>query len=242
MMEMVKHYLMPYSEVQYLMNNYIVYKHTSPSGKIYIGITSQLPNRRWRNGKGYKEHTYFWNAIQKYGWDNIKHEILYRNLSKEEAESKEIELIALFDSNNIAHGYNMSLGGESGSYGYRFSKEQRDKMSIRTKGENNPMFGKNHTEETKQRLRILHSKESLSQDTIDKMSKAKKGKKRTYESIEKQRKTISNIVICIETMQEYIGTREAGKCMNIDPSCIAKVCRGERKTAGGFHWMYKGGD
>lgn len=44
---------------------FIVYKHTSPNGKIYIGITSQVPNHRWRNGNGYKTNPYFTRAIKK---------------------------------------------------------------------------------------------------------------------------------------------------------------------------------
>lgn len=35
------------------MNNYIVYKHIFPNNKIYIGLTRQKPERRWRNGDGY---------------------------------------------------------------------------------------------------------------------------------------------------------------------------------------------
>lgn len=35
------------------MNNYCVYKHTSPSGKVYVGITKLKPKYRWNNGKGY---------------------------------------------------------------------------------------------------------------------------------------------------------------------------------------------
>lgn len=35
------------------MRNWIVYKHTSPSGKVYIGITNQPANKRWKNGMGY---------------------------------------------------------------------------------------------------------------------------------------------------------------------------------------------
>ena len=82
-------------------SNYIVYKHTSPSNKVYIGITSQTPERRWRkDGKGYKTHIYFWNAIKKYGWNNFKHEVLFSGLTKEEAEQKEIELIAYYKSND----------------------------------------------------------------------------------------------------------------------------------------------
>lgn len=220
-------------------NNYIVYMHTSPNNKKYIGITSQKPERRWRkNGEGYKDHLYFWRAIQKYGWDNFKHEILYVGLTKEEAEQKEIELIAYYNSNNIDFGYNMSIGGESGSKGYKYTEEQRKSMGENRKGEKNGMYGKHHTEKSIEKGRIKHLRETLSPDTIYKMSVAKKGKKRSNESIRKQVETISNKVICIETSVVYNGTKEAGRVNNIDPSCISKVCRGERKTAGGLHWRY----
>lgn len=220
-------------------NNYIVYMHTSPNNKKYIGITSQKPERRWRkNGEGYKDNLYFWRAIQKYGWDNFKHEILNTGLTKAEAELKEIELIAYYNSNNVNFGYNMSIGGESGSKGYKYTEEQRKRLSENRKGEKNGMYGKRHTEDSIEKGRIKHLRENLSSDTIYKMSIAKKGKKRSKESIMKQVEAISNKVICMETSVVYNSTKEAGKLNNIDSSCISKVCRGERKTAGGFHWQY----
>lgn len=220
-------------------DNYIVYMHTSPSNKKYIGITSQKPERRWRkDGNGYKDHLYFWKAIQKYGWDNFKHDILFVNLTKEEAERKEVELIAYYNSNNVDFGYNMSIGGESGSKGYKYSDEQKRHMSKVHKGQNNGMYGKHHDEETIEKNRIAHLKENISEDTIYKMSAAKKGKKRDRKAVEKQIATMSNKVICIETSIAYNGTKEAGRLNNIESSCISKVCRGERKTAGGFHWRY----
>lgn len=37
-------------------NNFCVYRHTSPSGKCYIGITHQDPEYRWgKNGYSYTE-------------------------------------------------------------------------------------------------------------------------------------------------------------------------------------------
>ena len=54
---------------------FTVYKHTTPNNKLYIGITSRRPQTRWANGFGYRNNEYFFNAISKYGWDNIKHEI-----------------------------------------------------------------------------------------------------------------------------------------------------------------------
>ena len=49
------------------MKNWIVYRHISPSGKVYIGITSNLKNR-WRlNGRNYCTYnSIFKNAIEKY--------------------------------------------------------------------------------------------------------------------------------------------------------------------------------
>lgn len=96
------------------MNNYKVYKHTSPSGKVYIGITRQDPIKRWQRGYGYIDNQHFFSAIRLYGWDNFTHEILFDNLTAEDAVAKEIELIAFYDSTDKDKGYNRDLGG-----GYR---------------------------------------------------------------------------------------------------------------------------
>ena len=79
---------------------FYVYKHICPNLKYYFGITSQNPKYRWANGNGYKECPLFWNAIQKYGWDNIKHEILYTGLTEQEAKDMERKLIAEYKSND----------------------------------------------------------------------------------------------------------------------------------------------
>ncbi|GEM_PF-2405768 len=109
--------------------NYTVYKHTAPNGKVYIGITCKTTTARWNNGNGYKKNTHFFNAIQKYGWEHIQHEVLYTGLTKEEAEQKEIELIAEYKSNDEKYGYNKSTGGECGATGCHRSRETRAKMS-----------------------------------------------------------------------------------------------------------------
>lgn len=89
---------------------YIVYCHTTPSGKRYFGITFQKPQDRWDGGNGYS-HQVFYNAIQKYGWDNIRHEILYSGLGEEEAKQIEIQLIAEYRTTDPDYGYNVSSGG-----------------------------------------------------------------------------------------------------------------------------------
>lgn len=70
------------------MKRWCVYVHTAPSHKVYVGITSQNPIKRWNNGLGYNRQIYFYRAILKYGWDNIKHEIIVSGISGEEAKSR----------------------------------------------------------------------------------------------------------------------------------------------------------
>ena len=74
------------------MASYTVYVHTFPNGKRYVGITCQDVKRRWRDGKGYEGQVVY-DAIIKYGWDNVKHEILFEGLTKEQAEEEEKALI-----------------------------------------------------------------------------------------------------------------------------------------------------
>lgn len=98
---------------------YCVYLHTinkSVSGythkKYYVGISNNI-ERRWENdGENYKRQV-FYNAIQKYGWKNIKHEILFKDLTKEEAMKKEKEMILKYNSKLGNSGYNVSDGGEN---------------------------------------------------------------------------------------------------------------------------------
>lgn len=111
---------------------YCVYKHTSPSNKVYIGITFNI-KRRWYDGNGYlhkrKDGKYnqplFARAILKYGWDNFKHEIIADNLSKEQACELEKKYIQEYDSTNPQRGYNISFGGDILMYGKKHSKETR---------------------------------------------------------------------------------------------------------------------
>ncbi len=111
---------------------YTVYMHVNKSNlKIYIGITYQEVERRWRsNGNGYKNQV-FYNAIQKYGWDNFEHIILFENKTKEEAEELEILFIKTLMSNNCAYGYNVSNGGNSTG---KISEDTKVKISKANKG------------------------------------------------------------------------------------------------------------
>lgn len=100
---------------------YCVYMHKNKiNGKVYIGQTNN-PQKRWSyNGIYYKppkereNKSRFWNAICKYGWDNFEHIILVDNLTKDEVDEVEIELIEKYQATNREYGYNISKGGNGG--------------------------------------------------------------------------------------------------------------------------------
>lgn len=163
-------------------NSYIVYKHTTPSDKVYIGITFQDPEDRWEGGNGYSRQI-FYRAIQKYGWENIKHEVLFSGLSEAEAKRLEIELIAKYKANDPAHGYNVSAGGDC----HEFNEVGRERVSagVRRDYEKHPekrqhlsewrkQYYKDHPEAI-ERLREHHTGRKASEETKAKMSKARKG-------------------------------------------------------------------
>lgn len=92
---------------------YTVYEHVFPNRKRYIGITSQNPERRWQRGYGYKTQYFINLAIEKYGWDNIQHNILETNLTEKEAKSKERYYISKYKTNDLKYGYNRTIGGDA---------------------------------------------------------------------------------------------------------------------------------
>ena len=137
---------------------------------MYIGITSKHVKERWLNGRGYARNEHFWNAIKKYGWDNIKHEILVSGVTKEDACRLEQFYIAVYQSDNPVKGYNLTSGGESGAVhtmesrqklhnsklgkryniGVPFTEERKRHLSENhadVRGENNPNYGKKWTPE-----------------------------------------------------------------------------------------------
>lgn len=102
-----------------MKNNYCVYKHTNKiNHKVYVGMTNNV-QRRWRNeGIEYRpapgRQSRFWNAINKYGWSNFKHEVLASGLTQAKAEELEKHYIAFFCSQDKDKGYNIAAGGNGG--------------------------------------------------------------------------------------------------------------------------------
>lgn len=95
----------------YGANTMIVYIYTFPNGKKYVGQTARPLNERAKRGEGYVNSPMVYNAICKYGWDNIKIET-FNCHSKQEMNELEQYYIKLYNTTNNKYGYNLTLGGE----------------------------------------------------------------------------------------------------------------------------------
>lgn len=247
---------------------YIIYCHTSPNGKLYYGQTCRsFEIRCGLNGMGYCDHSHFWNAIRKYGWNNIKHEILFDNLTQEEANILEMFYIWRYNTMNSKIGYNKSSGGESPI----FSKETKLKHSIQTK-----RMWKNL--EYKNRLSKIQRKSQLKRYEDPKEHiKTSEGQRRRYMNYEERKKTsdaIKNYFInnpeahklmsenrkkyhmehperrqsmCKKVAQYDLEDNlikiwnsqvEAEQTLGFKARTIGSCCRNIRKTAHGFIWKF----
>jgi group I intron endonuclease len=136
-----------------------VYRHTSPSGKSYVGWTSQGSETRWRHHVSQALRKVdacpaFHRAIRKYGPEAFTHEVLERLTT--EAGAKRAEQLWIAEIGTVEGGYNISEGGDGSTGGGRvFTAEHRSKLSEARKG-------KRATAESRQKvsasLRAAHAR------------------------------------------------------------------------------------
>lgn len=208
-----------------------IYKWTSPSGKIYIGQAVDL-NRRKReflaNPFNYVYTSYdsaIDNARRKYNdFSQWQYEILI-NCDMDALDDYEQEYINQYNSTNKDVGYNLTLGGD-GTKGVKWgSKKQIESLLNRksVKGENNPMYGKHHTQEVK-----------------DLISTINKGRKMTEEQKALRSKSVLQFTKQGDFIKKWQGASFVMNETGIDKTMISRVCKGNThcKSAGGFIWKY----
>ena len=219
---------------------YYVYQHINKiNQKKYIGITKQSPEQRWgTNGRNYISSPHFYSAIQKYGWDNFDHIILYDNLTQDEASDIEKELIKKYNSSNPLYGYNMTTGGEKS---FELSEEAKIKKSNSMIGNKNG-FGKPCSKEKAYKISQAQKGKKLTEE--HKMKLSQSAKKRHVECSKEKRNKLQNShpnmkpVYCLELNTIYKSVQECSRQLNIPATNISKLCNGRGKTLKGYHLSY----
>lgn len=207
-----------------------LYRHITPLGKVYIGITSQKPEYRWNKGNGYlnSRKTKPKSSIIKYGWDNIKHEVLFTNLDEDTTKRLEVELIRHYK--NLGISLNHTDGGEGvkgitpWNKGIKIPYEKSNKLR-----------GKKLSEEHKKKLSISHKGKvsrkgfHLTPSQIENLREANIGRKKSIEEKEKISKAFSKPVALLDpngyVIKRYNSATEAAIELDIDISYLNKYCR-----------------
>lgn len=150
----------------------MIYKATSPSGKMYIGQTVDLEQRKSKHQSDARKFTYaFANAINKYGIDGFVWEIIEDNITINELNKKEEYYINKFDT--YENGYNSTEGGDFNPMMYQKLRDKVSrsktgkKMARVTRGEDR------HTSKLKkiqvEKIRELYSSGLYSQQKLSNM-------------------------------------------------------------------------
>jgi group I intron endonuclease len=171
------------------------------NNKIYVGSSKNLKNRlnehKRKLRKNYHRNYHLQQSFNKYGEDNFTFEII-EECELNQLLQREVFWINYYQSFNRDKGYNLRDPQDNHFY----SEETLQKQSQIKMGENNPMFGKTtseetkrkiseankghrHTEETKKLIGELSSKRIHTQETKNKISKANSGKEFSEEHKQK---------------------------------------------------------
>lgn len=204
----------------------IIYLITNKiNGKQYVGQTVRSLEERFNE---HKRHAgVVGRAIKKYGAENFVYEIIDRADDIETLNRKEIEYIQRLGTVE-PFGYNLCYGGEN-TMGYNHRQESKVKMSMVQKergnqvGSKNHFFGKKHSEETREKMRLAwKNKRTMTEEMKQKLKESHPKK----------------AVINLTTGERFESIKEAAEKFGIEATHITRVCKGKRKSCGGYKWSY----
>ena len=209
---------------------YLIYKLTFPNNKLYVGITNNFYRRMGQHknvANSLKSNLPLYNAINKYGWNNINTEIIYNNLDKNKAVEKEMELISSLKLTQ--KGYNKSPGGNVPSDHH---SEDMKKRHL-------------NTEYKKRMVGFLKSNEIKRKESLRTISHRNLVGERNSRLIREGKSNLPIIkkpIICIETGERFDSITDAAKKLNGDRTHLRAHLKREkyRPRFKGFTFNYVG--
>ncbi len=208
----------------------------------YVYLTTNLANGKQYVGQHLSDGfdtkykgsgTYIKNAINKYGWDHFKCEIVCWCSTQTQLNAAEDNYIKLLGT-MYPNGYNLKEGG--GANG-KYSKEARKNMSEAHKGFK-------HTEETRKKQSEAHKGHLTSAETRKKISEKEKGKVISEETRKKCQaspkcKKVLQYTLDGKFVKEWCSLSEISRTLGLKRDYISDCCKGKRKTAYKHLWSFK---
>ena len=221
-----------------------IYKITNPNGKVYIGQSVNIKNRKYQHKNRSKTHigTKLFNSYQKYGFQNHIFETI-EECSVEQLNEREIYWKQYY-LNEVNKDWKQVLFCELYDRGTGpRSEEIKNKISQSNKG-------KIVSDETKAKKRVSMLGKTASDETKKKMSISALGKPKSEEHKLNMMKNRSNVIKGVvlsnskninqynlegNFIKSWNSITEAKKIIKGD---INACCSGKQKTAGGFIWKF----
>lgn len=197
-----------------------IYKITNKiNNKVYIGKTEQInPEERWREhireaGREGRKHRAIYAAMRKYGVENFSFEVLEETQCPNEREQ---DYILEYDSYH--NGYNETLGGDGRAY---LVLPEKEIIAYYFKVKNLRETARHFQHDVRTIRQILYKY------NIQRYSSGE-GAKKAVVQIDKD---TNEIIAVFPSATEAELVVPTGKHIN-------QVCKGSRKTAGGYKWAY----
>ena len=140
-----------------IYNKAFVYLISFPNNKKYVGRWTGNFNKLLARYSCNKNARYVERAIIKYGFNNVKFEIIeeFFNISNDDLNQKEIHWIQFYHSNKSQKGYNITKGGEGHPVDLSSRESISKKAKLRLQDKNNhPLFGTKVSEKSKQKMSL----------------------------------------------------------------------------------------
>ena len=223
------------------LTKWIIYVYTFPNGKRYVGKSKRSMSRRQGSlFNRYENCPALWNAIQKYGIENIDQEILIEDyMTDTDASNLEQEFIELYRTNvnrynNPKMGYNLTDGGE-GLNGWHPSEERLQVLREQMYSFHEQRRGTHHTEEAKRKMReakIGISRGPMSEETKAKISLANRRENMSLETAHRRSAAVKKKVVATNNdtgeILYFNSCEEAANYFGVRESSISRWASGER--------------
>ena len=226
-----------------LVHEYLIYKATSPSGKVYVGLTSKtLSERRQQHiaaaasTRTQQKARYFYNALQKYGSDFVWEVVEEGLVGREKANERERFHISVLRADEAPFGYNGTSGGDAGTCA---NEQARQRMSdaARARGVTPQQMGNLQLGRLgeAQRKRSLKSSrfcnKTHSAESRSRMAESQRHVEHTQEWVQKIKEANRHPILRSDG-RIFSSARDAARQMGLSDDAVAKAIRQNRPCAG----------